>query len=98
MINTWPKQNKLKYLLYLLMAYKVYRVRTLIFDFNASVGQNPHLCESGQCNKTKKKKKSIVTPLVAWVSGVLILLVVVAVICWTLNRRKSKGEATIIQD
>ncbi|KAL2968266.1 hypothetical protein AAZX31_15G020900 [Glycine max] len=60
-------------------------------SLSLSVGQNPHLCESGQCNKTKKKKKSIVTPLVAWVSGVLILLVVVAVICWTLNRRKSKA-------
>ncbi|KAL2332315.1 hypothetical protein Fmac_019896 [Flemingia macrophylla] len=52
-----------------------------------SVGRNPYLCESGQCNE--KKKNNIVTPLVASISGVLILLVVVAIL-WTLKRRKSR--------
>ncbi|RDX62675.1 putative leucine-rich repeat receptor-like protein kinase, partial [Mucuna pruriens] len=55
------------------------------------LGQNPYLCESGQCNE--KKKKSIVTPLVASISGVLILLVAVAIL-WTLKRRKSKEKLT----
>ncbi|XP_029128814.1 LRR receptor-like serine/threonine-protein kinase IOS1 [Cajanus cajan] len=55
-----------------------------------SVGQNPYLCESDQCN-AKDDKKNIVMPLVASISGVLILLVVLAIL-WTLNkRRKSKA-------
>ncbi|KAL2332311.1 hypothetical protein Fmac_019892 [Flemingia macrophylla] len=55
-----------------------------------SVGQNPYLCESGQCNQ--KKNNNIVTPLVASISGILILLVVVAILWWTLKRRKSREE------
>ncbi|KAG4947684.1 hypothetical protein JHK87_043691 [Glycine soja] len=61
-----------------------------------SVGQNPYLCESGQCNEKEnekeqeKKKKNIVTPLVASVGGVVILLVVMAAILWTIKRRRSK--------
>ena len=57
---------------------------------------DPNLCESGQCNEQDKesgKKKNIVTPLVASVSGVVLLLVVVAAILWTLKRRKLKGDA-----
>eukprot|EP00256_Glycine_max_P054712 XP_014621603.1 putative leucine-rich repeat receptor-like protein kinase At2g19210 isoform X1 [Glycine max] len=56
-----------------------------------SVGQNLYLCESGQCNE-KKKKKNIVTPLLASVSGVLILVVAVAAISWTLKKRKPKEK------
>ncbi|KAG4961511.1 hypothetical protein JHK87_038144 [Glycine soja] len=62
-----------------------------------SVGQNLYLCESGQCNE-KKKKKNIVTPLLASVSGVLILVVAVAAISWTLKKRKPKGDTTIIKN
>jgi len=61
------------------------------------VDQN--LCESGQCNEQDKesgKKKNIVAPLVASVSGVVLLLFVVAAILWTLKRRKMKGDATKI--
>ncbi|RDX71291.1 LRR receptor-like serine/threonine-protein kinase IOS1, partial [Mucuna pruriens] len=63
-------------------------------SLSLSMGQNPYLCQSGQCNekrKEKEEKKNIVTPLVASVSGVVILLVVVAAILWTLKRRKSKA-------
>ncbi|KAG4961510.1 hypothetical protein JHK87_038143 [Glycine soja] len=62
-----------------------------------SVGQNPYLCESGQCNQKEKEKekgkdeKSIVTPVVASVGGAVILLVVLVAILWTLKRRKSKA-------
>jgi len=58
------------------------------------VGQNPYLCESGQCNK--KKKKNTVTPIVASISGVLILLIAVAIF-WILKRKKSKGNAEVIK-
>ena len=58
------------------------------------MGQNPNLCESGQCNETKKKNTA--TPiLVASISGVLILLMAVAIL-WILKRKKSKGNAEII--
>ncbi|KAH1219348.1 LRR receptor-like serine/threonine-protein kinase IOS1 [Glycine max] len=63
-----------------------------------SVGQNPYLCESGQCNQKEKEKekgkdeKSIVTPVVASVGGAVILLVVLVAILWTLKRRKSKEK------
>ncbi|XP_027926507.1 LRR receptor-like serine/threonine-protein kinase IOS1 [Vigna unguiculata] len=59
-----------------------------------SLSVDPNLCESGQCNEQDKesgKKKNIVTPLVASVSGVVLLLVVVAAILWTLKRRKLKA-------
>ncbi|XP_029128759.1 LRR receptor-like serine/threonine-protein kinase IOS1 [Cajanus cajan] len=58
-----------------------------------SVGQNPYLCESGQCN-AKDDKKNIVTPLVASISGVLILLVTVAIL-WTLNKRRKSKALTV---
>ena len=67
-----------------------------VITFHASVGQNPYLCESGQCN-FEKKQKNIATPIVASISGVLILLVAVAIL-WTLKRRKSKGNAAILKD
>ena len=74
-------------------------LKTYIFSsvitFHASVGQNPYLCESGQCN-FEKKQKNIATPIVASISGVLILLVAVAIL-WTLKRRKSKGNAAILK-
>jgi len=60
------------------------------------VGQNPYLCESGQCNKKRKEKKNIVIPLLSTVCGVLILLMTVAAVLWTLERRKPRGETTII--
>ncbi|CAJ1955356.1 unnamed protein product [Sphenostylis stenocarpa] len=53
-----------------------------------SVGQNPYLCESGQCNEKRKNKKNIVTLLLASVCGGLILLVAVAAVSWTLIKRK----------
>ncbi|KAL2332318.1 hypothetical protein Fmac_019899 [Flemingia macrophylla] len=59
-------------------------------SLSLSVSQNPHLCESGQCNTKDDKKNQIVTPLVASISGVLILLAVVTIL-WTLKRRKSRG-------
>ncbi|KAK7261756.1 hypothetical protein RIF29_28075 [Crotalaria pallida] len=55
-----------------------------------SVGQNPYLCESGEC---KKKKKNILTPLVASIGGLLILLAAVAAIFWNLKKRKPKVTA-----
>lgn len=58
-------------------------------SLSLSVGQNPYLCESGQCDENKKK--NIVMPLVASVCGVLILLVAVAAILWTIKRRKREG-------
>ncbi|XP_014499513.1 LRR receptor-like serine/threonine-protein kinase IOS1 [Vigna radiata var. radiata] len=61
-------------------------------SLSLSVDQN--LCESIQCNEQDKeggKKKSNVTPIVASVSGVVILLVVVTAILWTLKRRKMKA-------
>jgi len=58
-----------------------------------SVDQNPYLCEPDQCNK---KNSSIVTPLVASIGGVFILLVVVVAILWTVKRRKAKGDSTIV--
>lgn len=61
------------------------------------MGQNPHLCESGQCNEKEKgkgeDKKNTVTPVVASVGGVVIILLAVAAILWTLKRRNSKGDA-----
>jgi len=57
------------------------------------VGQNPYLCESGQCNE--KEKKITVTPIVASVSGVLVLLIAVAML-WIFKRKKSKGNAEIV--
>ncbi|RZB62591.1 putative leucine-rich repeat receptor-like serine/threonine-protein kinase, partial [Glycine soja] len=59
-------------------------------SLSLSVGQNPYLCESGQCNFEKKQKNIVTAPIVASISGVLILLVAVAIL-WTLKRRKSKG-------
>ncbi|QCE09023.1 serine/threonine-protein kinase PBS1 [Vigna unguiculata] len=56
------------------------------------VGQNPYLCESGQCNKKRKEKKNIVIPLLSTVCGVLILLMTVAAVLWTLERRKPKAS------
>ncbi|XP_028202264.1 LRR receptor-like serine/threonine-protein kinase IOS1 isoform X5 [Glycine soja] len=58
-------------------------------SLSLSVGQNPYLCESGQCNFEKKQKNIVTAPIVASISGVLILLVAVAIL-WTLKRRKSK--------
>ncbi|KOM44366.1 hypothetical protein LR48_Vigan05g197100 [Vigna angularis] len=58
-----------------------------------SVDQNPYLCEPDQCNRNIHKK-SIVTPLVASVGGVLILLIAVAAILWTAKRRKVKDGET----
>ncbi|CAJ1955358.1 unnamed protein product [Sphenostylis stenocarpa] len=66
-------------------------------SLSLSVDQNPYLCETGQCNKNEKKKNSFVTPLVASVSGVFIVLLVVAAIFWTRNRIKSKGDAATIK-
>ncbi|KAL2332314.1 hypothetical protein Fmac_019895 [Flemingia macrophylla] len=63
------------------------------------VCQNPHIHDSGQCNqKNKKKNKNIVIPLAASVSGVLILLVVVAAILWTLKSRKLKALMVVEKD
>ncbi|KAG4945097.1 hypothetical protein JHK87_041104 [Glycine soja] len=63
-------------------------------SLSLSVGQNPHLCESGQCNEKEKgkgeDKKNTVTPVVASVGGVVIILVAVAAILWTLKSRNSK--------
>ncbi|XP_029128757.1 probable LRR receptor-like serine/threonine-protein kinase At1g05700 isoform X2 [Cajanus cajan] len=64
-------------------------------SLSLSVGQNPYLCESGHCNENLCEsghcnEKNIVTPLVASISGILILLVAVAIM-WTLKRRKSKA-------
>ncbi|XP_028202262.1 LRR receptor-like serine/threonine-protein kinase IOS1 isoform X3 [Glycine soja] len=59
-------------------------------SLSLSVGQNPYLCESGQCNFEKKQKNIVTAPIVASISGVLILLVAVAIL-WTLKRRKSKA-------
>ncbi|KAL2332316.1 hypothetical protein Fmac_019897 [Flemingia macrophylla] len=56
-----------------------------------SVGQNPNLCAYGQCNDKKKKKTNIITPLIALISGVLILLMIVTIL-WALKRRKPKVE------
>ena len=58
------------------------------------MGQNPYLCESGQCNETKKK--NTVTPIVASISGVLILLIAVAILWIFFKRKKSKGNAEVI--
>ncbi|XP_027344321.1 putative leucine-rich repeat receptor-like protein kinase At2g19210 isoform X2 [Abrus precatorius] len=58
-------------------------------SLSLSVGQNPYLCESSQCNE--KKKKSILIPLLASVCGILLLLVTVASTLWTLQRRKPKA-------
>ncbi|KAL2332319.1 hypothetical protein Fmac_019900 [Flemingia macrophylla] len=64
-------------------------------SLSLSVAQNPYLCESGQCNMKEDKKNNIVTPLVASISGVLILLVVVTIL-WTLKRRKSREKLTAL--
>ncbi|KAL2578657.1 hypothetical protein AAZV13_15G020600 [Glycine max] len=67
-------------------------------SLSLSVGQNPHLCESGQCNEKEKEKgeeedkKNIVTPVVASAGGVVILLLAVAAILRTLKRRNSKAS------
>ncbi|KHN32668.1 Putative LRR receptor-like serine/threonine-protein kinase [Glycine soja] len=65
-------------------------------SLSLSVGQNPHLCESGQCNEKEKgkgeDKKNTVTPVVASVGGVVIILVAVAAILWTLKSRNSKEK------
>ena len=70
-------------------------LKTYIFSsvitFHASVGQNPYLCESGQCNFEKKQKNIVTPPIVPSISGALILIVAVAIL-WTLKRRKSKGN------
>ncbi|XP_047153304.1 LRR receptor-like serine/threonine-protein kinase IOS1 [Vigna umbellata] len=58
-------------------------------SLSLSVGENPYLCESDQCNE--KEKKNTVTPIVASICGVLILLIAVAVL-WILKRKKSKVE------
>ncbi|KAH1207515.1 putative LRR receptor-like serine/threonine-protein kinase [Glycine max] len=65
-------------------------------SLSLSVGQNPYLCESGQCN-FEKKQKNIVTPIVASICGALILLVAVAIL-WTLKRRKSKEKSTALME
>ncbi|XP_014499509.1 putative leucine-rich repeat receptor-like protein kinase At2g19210, partial [Vigna radiata var. radiata] len=56
------------------------------------MGQNPYLCETDQCND--KGKKTTVTPIVASVSAILILLIAGAIF-WILKRKKSKGNAEI---
>ncbi|KAH1133910.1 hypothetical protein GYH30_012357 [Glycine max] len=60
----------------------------------------PHTSETppqpGQCN-FEKKQKNIATPIVASISGVLILLVAVAIL-WTLKRRKSKEKSTALME
>jgi len=67
-----------------------------MISFHGSVGQNPNLCESGECNETKKK--NIVTPiLLVSISGVLILLIAVAIL-WICKRKKSKGNAEVITE
>ncbi|XP_014498482.1 LRR receptor-like serine/threonine-protein kinase IOS1 isoform X2 [Vigna radiata var. radiata] len=58
-------------------------------SLSLSVGQNPYLCESGQCNE--KEKKNTVIPIVASICGVLILLIAVAIL-WILKSQKSKVE------
>ncbi|XP_052727067.1 LRR receptor-like serine/threonine-protein kinase IOS1 [Vigna angularis] len=58
-------------------------------SLSLSVGENPYLCESGQCNE--KEKKNTVIPIVASICGVLILLIAVAIL-WILKRKKSKVE------
>ncbi|KAL5156663.1 LRR receptor-like serine/threonine-protein kinase IOS1 [Glycine soja] len=66
-------------------------------SLSLSVGQNPYLCESGQCNFEKKQKNIVTAPIVASISGVLILLVAVAIL-WTLKRRKSKEKSTALME
>ncbi|XP_068498666.1 LRR receptor-like serine/threonine-protein kinase IOS1 [Phaseolus vulgaris] len=62
-------------------------------SLSLSVGQNPNLCESGECNETKKK--NIVTPiLLVSISGVLILLIAVAIL-WICKRKKSKDSVAV---
>ncbi|KAK8469752.1 hypothetical protein PHAVU_005G163901 [Phaseolus vulgaris] len=61
-------------------------------SLSLSVGQNPNLCESGQCNETKKK--NIVTPIVVSICGVLILLIAVAIL-WICKRKKSKDSVAV---
>ncbi|KAL2332310.1 hypothetical protein Fmac_019891 [Flemingia macrophylla] len=59
-------------------------------SLSLSYGKNPYLCQSGECD-AKDSKKNIVAPLVASISGVLVLLGAVAIL-WTLKkRRKSKA-------
>jgi len=71
---------------------------------DASLDQNPNLCESDPCiqqtnNKQpdgdqQKNKNNIVIPVVASVAGVLVLLIIVAaaIICG-LKRKKPQGKA-----
>ncbi|ESW22565.1 hypothetical protein PHAVU_005G163800 [Phaseolus vulgaris] len=61
-------------------------------SLSLSVGQNPNLCESSQCNETKKK--NIVTPIVVSISGVLILLIAVGIL-WICKRKKSKDSVAV---
>ncbi|BAT91667.1 hypothetical protein VIGAN_07027900 [Vigna angularis var. angularis] len=58
-------------------------------SLSLSVGQNPLLCQSGQCNE--KEKKNTITPIVSSICGVLILLIAVAIL-WIFKRKKSKVE------
>ncbi|XP_027344323.1 LRR receptor-like serine/threonine-protein kinase IOS1 [Abrus precatorius] len=58
-------------------------------SLSLSVGQNPYLCESVQCNK--KRKKNIITPLGASI-GVVVLLVAVAAILLTFKKRTPKDK------
>ncbi|KAG5040555.1 hypothetical protein JHK85_013031 [Glycine max] len=48
-------------------------------------------------HRNQKKQKNIATPIVASISGVLILLVAVAIL-WTLKRRKSKEKSTALME
>ncbi|KAK8469754.1 hypothetical protein PHAVU_005G164400, partial [Phaseolus vulgaris] len=57
-----------------------------------SLGQNPHICEHGQCIEHRKHRNNIVIPLVASICGGLILLGTVTAILWILRRRKSKAS------
>ena len=92
--NSWSTESlgtsKMNWRIFLYYRWLKTYIFSSVITFHASVGQNPYLCESGQCN-FEKKQKNIVTLIVASISGALILLVAVAIL-WTLKRRKSKGN------
>ncbi|GLT69267.1 hypothetical protein SLA2020_414290 [Shorea laevis] len=62
-------------------------------SLSLSVGDNPNLCGSGSC---KKKKNSIVVPIVASLGALLILSLIVAAILLGLRRRKKQDKTKVL--
>lgn len=65
---------------------------------DASLDQNPNICEPGSCNQkiSDRKKSNKIVPLVASVAGIFVLLVLVsgaAIICALIKKRKPQGNA-----